>query len=168
MILIKFIILILIVLTTTSLGMQKVKSFKERQNALSLFKRSLLFMKTKIEFTYEPIKRIFEDISSVIYENKDNVFYACNSENEITFYNNWTKAVDKTLKDLKQDDLEIIKNFGKMLGKTDKNGQISEIELALCLIEKQIEDAENYYVKNEKLYKTIGVVSGLALCIIFV
>ena len=55
-----------------------------------------------------------------------------------------------------------------MLGKTDKNGQISEIDLCTELIDKQIKDAEKILLKNEKLYKTLGVTSGISICIILI
>ena len=58
--------------------------------------------------------------------------------------------------------------FGKLLGKTDIKGQLSQIELTQKLIEKQIEKAEFEKNKNSKLYKTIGIISGIAICIILV
>ena len=64
--------------------------------------------------------------------------------------------------------LENIKNFGKMLGKTDKEGQVSQIELTKTFIEMQIEKAKVEEQKNCKLYKTLGAVVGLAFVIILI
>ena len=58
--------------------------------------------------------------------------------------------------------------LGKMLGKTDKSGQISEIELVSNFLDKQINDAEEMKTKNEKLYKTLGVLGGLTIAIILI
>ena len=56
--------------------------------------------------------------------------------------------------------------FGKLLGKTDKKGQISEIDLSLNFIEKQIQKAEVEKNKNAKLYKSLGVLIGCGITII--
>lgn len=65
-----------------------------------------------------------------------------------------------------------IKMFWKCLenycGKTDKKGQISEIEIAISFIEKQIEKAEDEKNKNSKLYKSLGIICGLAIVIILI
>lgn len=58
--------------------------------------------------------------------------------------------------------------FGKLLGKTDVEGQVSEILLTQKLIEKQIEKAEYEKLKNSKLYKSMGVICGLGICIILI
>lgn len=47
-------------------------------------------------------------------------------------------------------------------------GQISEIELVNRFLDKQILEAEEVRSKNEKLYKTLGVISGLAIVIILI
>ena len=55
-----------------------------------------------------------------------------------------------------------------MLGKTDKEGQVSQIELAQTFITTQIKKAEKNEEKNAKLYKTLGATVGLALVIILI
>ena len=78
----------------------------------------------------------------------------------------WSYAVNNTYTNLKEDDKEIILMLGKLLGKTDKNGQISEIDLVSKFLDKQINDSEEDKQKNEKLYKTLGVVCGLVIAIV--
>ena len=58
--------------------------------------------------------------------------------------------------------------MGKLLGKTDIEGQLSEISLGLDLINKQLVDAEYERNKNSKLYKTMGVILGLGISIILI
>ena len=47
-----------------------------------------------------------------------------------------------------------------MLGKTDKNGQISEIDLCAQLIDKQIKDAEKILLKNSDKYYFLLTTKG--------
>ena len=53
-----------------------------------------------------------------------------------------------------------------MLGETDLEGQISQIDITLSFLDKQIQEAETEKNKNEKLYKKLGTIMGLALVII--
>ena len=62
---------------------------------------------------------------------------------------------------LNEEDKNVVKNLGKLLGKTDIEGQLSQIDLTLSFLDGQIEKAEKEKEKNEKLYKTLGVMTGL-------
>lgn len=164
MIFIKILNLFLIILICSYLGNLKAKTYDNRVIELSNFRNSILLLKNKIEFTYEPINNIFSEISKIIYENKDNIFKEIIKRNgELPKL--WNDEINK-IKNLKTDDKEIIKVLGKNLGKTDIKGQVSQLELSLKLIERQIENAENEKNKNYKLYKKLGGISGIAICII--
>jgi stage III sporulation protein AB len=54
-----------------------------------------------------------------------------------------------------------------MLGKTDKSGQLQEIDIVSKFLDRQIEISEEEKNKNEKMYKSLGIVCGLALAIVF-
>ena len=49
-----------------------------------------------------------------------------------------------------------------------QNGQLSEIELIESFIDEQIQNAEEEQKKNEKLYKSLGVITGIGLSIILI
>lgn len=167
MIYIKFINLISIFIICSYIGYIKAKSFENRVIELNKFQNALVMFKSKIEFTYEPINSIFSDISKVIYLNEENIFLkTINCEQEI--YLSWIKSINETKNNLIKEDKDIIKMFGKMLGKTDIQGQVNEILLTQSLIEKQIEKAEQEKNKNMKLYKTMGVICGMGICIILI
>ncbi len=148
------------------IGCYKAKLCEERVKELQRFLNGIIMFKNKVEFTYEPINRIFLDISKVIYENKENLFKEVQKNNK-DINISWIQETDK-LKNINSEDKEIIKMFGKLLGKTDIKGQLGQIELTSKLIEKQIEKAECEKNKNFKLYKTMGVISGIGICIILV
>ena len=80
----------------------------------------------------------------------------------------WEETVDAIETSLTEEDKGIIKNLGRMLGKTDLEGQVSEIKLVQDFLNTQIEVAEKEKQKNEKLYRTLGGVVGLAIVIILV
>lgn len=165
---IKIIILFVILLLCTQIGILKAKTYDNRVIRLKQLKNALEMMRSKIEFTYEPIKDIFEEISKIIYLQKDNIFKnAVNLMSEKSVNDSWILAVENE-NSFNDEDKSTIKMFGKLLGKTDKSGQINEINLTSKLIDNLIEKAENEKSKNYKLFRTLGVVIGMGVCIILV
>ena len=161
MIVIKLILIVLIIATSSLIGNIKAKSFEKRYVELKKFKSGLGVFKSKLEFTYEPIDEIFSDISKLVYENEENVF------KNFLINKNWNLSVDQQ-KDFTLEDKEVIKGLGKMLGKLDKSGQLNEINLVDGFLDKQIETAFETKQKNEKLYKVLGRSAGIAIAIVFI
>lgn len=167
MFLIKGTILIGIIIISSYIGILKSKTYENRLIELNQFQNALVMFKSKIEFTYEPLKNIFEDISKVIYSKEDNIFKKTIQKEE-NIYDAWSNAIDESKTFMTSEDKEIIRMMGKLLGKTDIKGQVNEILLTESLIKKQIEKAEYEKNKNVKLYKTMGVVLGIGICIILI
>lgn len=167
MIFLKGVTLIGIVFVCSYIGILKAKTYENRVIELNKFENALVMFKSKIEFTYEPLKNIFEDISNVIYSNRNNIFLMT-IQKEKNIYEAWSESIDENINNLTKEDKDIIKMLGKLLGKTDIKGQVNEIVLTQGLIEKQIEKAELEKNKNVKLYKTMGVVLGIGICIILI
>lgn len=80
----------------------------------------------------------------------------------------WEKAVDSVDTNFTKDDLTIINSLAKMLGKTDLDGQVSEIRLTKEFLNTKIDEAEVERNKNSKLYKTLGITVGLGVVIILI
>lgn len=161
MIVIKGILLVLIIVTSSLIGNIKSKTFQKRYLELKKFKSGLGIFKSKLEFTYEPVNEIFTDISKLVYEDEENIF------KRFTENNDWNLAVDSQ-NNFNNEDKEVAKNLGKMLGRLDKSGQLNEINLVDSFIDKQIENAFEVMKKNEKLYKVLGRSAGIAIAIMFI
>ena len=58
--------------------------------------------------------------------------------------------------------------LSKLLGQTDVNGQISQIEITENFLETQIKQAQEEKQKNEKLYIRLGTTIGLVIVIILI
>ena len=159
MIIIKGSLIISIIIVCSLIGNIKANSFDKRYFELKKFKRSLGIFRSKLEFTYEPVCEIFKEVSRLVYE--ENIF------ERFIENNNWDLAVDAQ-KNFENDDKEVVKSLGKMLGKLDKDGQLNEIYLVDGFIDKQIETAYEIKQKNEKLYKILGRSVGIAIAIILI
>ena len=111
MIIIKIICLFLIFFISTQIGFQKANTYKTREKNL---------IKLKIEYSNETIKEIFNQISKIIYEEKENIFlHTITNLEKDKLFENWYIYLQNE-KILKEDDKEILKIFGKNLGKLDR------------------------------------------------
>ena len=78
----------------------------------------------------------------------------------------WENAIEESVTNLKKEDKEILKSLGKLLGRTDVEGQMGQIETTESLLENQIKEALEEKLKNEKLYSRLGTTIGLAIVIL--
>ena len=164
---IKYILLVTIFGLSTGIGLLISKSYGNRVIELKEFKNILNIMKTKIKFTYEPLAEIFKQISKDNETNIEKIFGQM--ANQITYYQAkdvWENCIQDADISIKQEDKDILKRLGKLLGQTDVEGQISEIEMTQSFLDMQIEKAEEEKNKNQKLYKTLGISVGLVFVII--
>ena len=70
--------------------------------------------------------------------------------------------------DIKKEDKNSIKTLGKLLGKTDVEGQINQIQLVNSFLEQQINEATEAKNKNEKMYQKLGAIVGLIIVIVLI
>ena len=168
---IKFILLITLFCTSTAIGILISKKYSNRVQILKDLKNALNMFEVKINFSFQTIPEIFKDISDKFEGTVAKIF-----SNTIKYINEdnllageaWEKSVDSNGYSLKKEDINSLKTLGKMLGRTDIEGQVSQIELVSSFIEKQIIDAVESKNKNEKMYKKLGVIVGLVLVIVLI
>ena len=166
---VKTILLFAIFSLSTGIGILISKMYENRVKELRQFKNILNIIKTKIKFTYEPLAEIFNQISqeksSKIEEIFENMTYKLAFEN-IKY--SWMDAIQEEDISITQEDKDILKELGKVLGQTDADSQVNEIEVTESFLNMQIEKAEEARKKNQKMYKTLGVVVGLVFVIILI
>ena len=164
---IKYLILFLILVTSSLIGKFLSKKYVYRLEELEEMKNSLNILKTKIKFAYEPIPDVFEEISKNTNKNIGRIFLLAKQEMEkMSASQAWELAVEKIECNLKKEDKKTIKLLSKLLGRTDIEGQISQIEITEEFLNTQIKEAEEEKIKNEKLYTRLGTVMGLTIVII--
>ncbi len=166
---IKFFILFLILITSSLIGKNIAKKYSNRLKELEDMSNALNIFKSKIVFTYSPIPEIFDEISSKIKGNIGLVFKNAKEKMAIeTAEAAWEKAVEEVSSNLNKEDKYTIKTLAKLLGQTDAEGQVCQIEITKKFLDEQIKDAVEQKQKNEKLYSKLGVTIGLTIIIILV
>lgn len=169
MIIIKYIILISLFVSSSYIGFLLAKRYQNRVRELKEIKTSLAIFATKIKLTYEPIPQIFEELGNKENSNISKLFQTASQKmKELPAGQAWIEALNAESTNLKKEDIEVLKGLSNLLGKVDLEGQIGEIELVDNFINGQIEKAEEESKKSEKMYKALGITAGLAMVIILV
>ncbi len=80
----------------------------------------------------------------------------------------WEAAVRENIGKtaLNKEDQEILISFGKMLGSSDMDGQIRNIRLTMEQLKQQEKKAEESKIKNQTMYRNLGMLGGLAIIVI--
>ena len=164
---IKYCMLFFVFLIATLIGKNISQKYKFRLDELEELKNALNIFKSKIKFTYEPIPDIFKEISNNSNKNIGQIFKKAEEKMEKTTADvAWEQAVEETNNNLKEEDKNVLKMLSKLLGQTDTDGQISQIEITENFLEGQIKDAMEAKQKNERLYTRLGTIVGLAIVIV--
>ena len=164
---IKYFILFIILISSSVIGKNIAKKYSNRVKELEEISNALNLFKSKIIFTYSTIPEVFEEISSKIKGNVGCIFKRANVKmQEMSAGVAWEQAVDEVQSNLNNDDKYTIKTLSKLLGQTDAQGQIGQIEITKKFIEERIKEAIEQKQKNERLYSKLGTTIGLAIVII--
>lgn len=169
MFVLKIFLLIAIIVASTFLGILFSKKYSNREKELKEMKNALNMLSTKIKFTYETIPNLFIEISNKIQGTVGKIFMrSAIRMKEESAGEAWTSSFDDVPNNLLEEDITILKSLGRLLGQTDVEGQLSEIEVVNQFLDTQLENARQERIKNEKMYRTLGIISGLTCAVIFI
>lgn len=149
------------------IGNSKASKYVDRVKELISFKSALNILENKIKFTQTPLEEIFIQISkSSTEKNVINIFEALIINKNVNMHKTWGKVINTSETNLNNEDKKILIDMGRILGATDVEGQVSNIKITSEFIDNQIKKAEGEKEKNVKLFRTLGIVSGLTIIII--
>ncbi len=81
----------------------------------------------------------------------------------------WEKSISEKKYDfLTDEELELIKDIGRKLGKTDICGQLNNIKYEKNELEKMLKNAEEEYIAKGRLYRSFGVLCGAFIAILLI
>lgn len=144
-----------------------------RMNDLKTLQKALIFLKGEIDYMVTPLPIAMEQVGSRINSNIGKIFIcAGESMSKKTGYNAselWESAVERYIQDtyLSKSDKNMLLSFGKALGYLDKEMQKNNIELGLMYLKEEIKKLDLHHQKNGRLYRSLGILSGLLIVILF-
>ena len=162
----KYFMLFIILVACSLIGRYLSRKYIIRVNELEEMRNALNMLQSKIKFTYEPIPE-FGEIVQATCGSVGQVFRLAKEKMATNTANiAWESAVEESENNLTKEDKYVLKTLSKLLGQTDVEGQISQIEITQKFLESQLKDAQQQKEKNEKLYSKLGTTIGLAIAII--
>lgn len=162
---------VILILATSFIGFsmaadcsRRPKILRELQALLQMFQNEISYLSNLLADSFYRIDALSKTEASILF--RDAAKYL--KTNGITADMAWGKAVEENYEKLalNKEDKSILVSFGKMLGASDLEGQISNIHMLASQLKLQEMKAEEMRKKNEKMYRSLGVLSGLAITII--
>lgn len=153
----------IMIIICTVMGYYFSKRLKMREEQLC---ETLLFIKeltVQIRYTNAKIGDILKNASdNIAYRN---LYFVTDcillNENE-DFHLIWQEGVKKQ-PFLNQRDKELLFALGEHLGETDSEGQLSFLEMTEAMLAEQREEAREERSTKSKMYRSVGLLCGLAL-----
>lgn len=165
---------LLVFVACGALGIAASNKYSQRPKEIRKLRASIQMLETEIIFGCTPLPLALSNISCKA-DGAISRFFANAAEDLLAGISHnlesaWFKAVDQLLSESNIDmqDGELIKDFGKVLGGSDREDQKKHFELLYIQLRQHEEMAEDARKKNEKMYKSLGFLSGLVIFIILV
>ena len=169
MLVLKTIIIILVIVVSALIGINKSKKYENREyiirEAIMLFRG----IENEIKYTLATIPNAIEQVRINMKTSLKDVLGAVSLE--MLEYNSSNENISKDiskLESLSLYDKQIITSGLIELGKTDVEGQVGIINMTCQSLESQLIESIEYKKKNAKLYRTVGLAMGLIISIIFI
>ena len=163
---------IIVLLSSGFLGHILSTDCKKRPQQLRELQALLQMFENRISYLADVVTEAFDRIYSCT-GSEVGIFFAAASEKlksnrGIGASAAWEAAVRENIKktSLNKEDEEILVSFGKILGSSDLEGQIKNIRLTINQLNVQEDKAERARSKNEGMYRSLGILGGLAVVIV--
>lgn len=158
-----------VIVCSTKIGILLSKKYVYRLEELDELKNNFEIIENKIKYTYQPLEEIFYEISEISSLEIKKLFNnIAENINKKGAEEAWKDGIKKTELSIKTEDKKILQEFGNLLGKTNKEGQVNQIKFVSTLLERQIDKAKEERKKNEIVYKKLGFILGVSIVIIII
>lgn len=174
LLIIKIFLLATVLVVSTAIGFFISNRFSKRVSELSDILSALEIFETKISYTYDSLIDTFEYIANNLKTKVYRIFFITAEhlrENKNMSAGDAFRNViedEKIFLELNEKDIEILKGLSISLGQTDLENQIKNINLVSQMIETQLNEAIEEKSKNYKMYRNMGVLTGLVLIILLI
>lgn len=161
----------LILIACTMIGFEVSRHLSKRPKQLRHFRTAFQALEAEIMYGHMPLHEASIRISKQL-PKPINSFFLLFSEKlkqqDTSVKNAWDESLKgiNTSLALKQNEIEILSQFGETLGKHDRYQQQKQILLTMSHLEREEDEALRVQSKYEKMVKSLGFLSGLLIIIL--
>ncbi|RGX56558.1 MULTISPECIES: stage III sporulation protein AB [Anaerotruncus] len=162
--------MVLVVLCTTSIGMAMAKTLTNRVEELEACIAALAAFESELSYSLAPPDEVVGRLESRESLSAAAFLPACASlcRRGIPFPKAWKQAITVTRANLAPDDLSILTGLADTLGQCDLQSQLAQLAHAKALLQMQLTSAQGRCGSYAKLYRTMGVLAGAFVVIVFI
>ncbi len=162
--------LALVALCTTGMGMEMAFSLSQRVRALELAQTVLESIAGELSYTLAPPEEIIKSLTARTTLCKAGYLTACQSfcRKGVPFPQAWNRAVREWKGALSARDREILTAVSETLGTCSEKEALTALEGAKRLLQEELKNAQEYAQVHGKLYRTLGMLSGVFLVILWI
>lgn len=174
MLFLKWIILIAIFVTTTTLGYAYGDKYSKRVYYLRELLQSIKQLKTEVIILSNPLPIALENVSKKSIKNINSIYnlilQEIISKDGEDVYASFLLTKDLLRNEclLKTEDINLFLNLGKVIGKTNRLDQDKHFTHAIEELNLVISEAKVEKNKNQKMYRSLGLLMGLGAIIILI
>lgn len=163
---------IFIIFSCSGLGYVLSSRLSMRVRELKLLRISLQMLETEIVYSNTPLPLAFNSVQKKCGRPVKNLFKTTSENLDKKVFGTVGEAFSASIEEnkdilsLNREDMEILKSFGYSIGSSDVEGQVKSFNMVLKQLDGQEIKAEDIRSKNEKMYRNLGFLAGLAIVII--
>lgn len=169
----KYLGLIIIFISTTALGFKitdnmnvRIISLREIRKMLILLRGEIMYNMSSIDEAFlntaaktaEPFSMFMKEVAKEI-QKKDGTMFS-------KIWDEKLRLLAKTC--LTRKDVKALKDFSEGFGCQYKENQVSSFNMYIEELEREIREADKKKDENSRLYRTLGIMSGLFIVIILI
>lgn len=164
---------IFILVTTTWVGFECARRLSERPRQLRQLKIALQSLEAEIMYGFTPLAEASTHLAKQLPKPIAFFFerFSYHLQNkEASAARAWEKGLEDSwqLTALSDGEYEIMQQFGTTIGQTDRTNQQKQIRLALTHLEREEFEARERQSRYEKMFKSLGFLSGLLIILLLV
>lgn len=149
-------------------GISVKSNMKMKKRVVNLEKCILMFenIETQIKYSSENIYKILNTTQKNIDLEFLKYFLCIDMNKDIT--QRWVESIKKKSYNdcFKNEDVQVLCSFGKMLGTTDADGQIKNCKAHKVMLSKCLENARENYKKKGNVVTTLGLLSAICFIVL--
>ncbi|MFC4388559.1 stage III sporulation protein SpoIIIAB [Gracilibacillus marinus] len=164
---------ILLAITGYLVGSEYANKLVARPKTIRLWKNSLLILEAEIVYSQATVKDACEFISSQIDSPVAEFYHNISvriRDGSVDLYEVWVSEMNNAWKELslKNEDREILNQFGRTLGQHDLTQQKKYIQLAIVHLENKHQEAIEQNQKYGKMTRGLGLLGGIFVALLLI
>jgi stage III sporulation protein AB len=161
----------LVMVSSTGLGFRIARDFRERTRQLRALILSVRMLQSEIEYSVTPLPQALRRIAARSQAPLDQLFEVSAQalqDNDITVMVAFQAGIAacEARSALQVQDFEIMTEFGKTLGTSDRIHQSQHFEVTLSRLDGLEHEARESQRQHERMWQYIGVLTGLLLVVL--